>query len=240
MTRDTLYDKPRSEIEKFAFDEQVAAVFDDMVSRSIPLYWEVQKVSAGVARKFYQPNSLIYDLGCSTGNTILAIIEALGPQGMGSIIGVDSSESLLTVCREKLSSSPEVILLTADLENYLPHRASLIVLNYTLQFIEVQKRPQIIKTLYDSLLPGGAMFVTEKITHENPFVEEILTSLYYDFKREHGYSELEIAQKRDALENVLVPLSLDQNRDMLYRSGFETVEVLLKSYCFASFLGIKR
>lgn len=246
MKKDTIYSEPLEAVQEFRFDDAVADVFDDMIPRSVPLYREVQASTARIIRDFAQPGSVVYDLGCSTGESLIRIARAFEhstapPTPMPKLVGIDSSPSMLRRCAERLRVAGcegavelrEENILDATLEG-----ASVVILNYTLQFIPVSARLQLLTNLRRALIPGGALLLAEKIIHRVPTVHRAMNELHWEFKREQGYSELEIAQKRSAIENVLIPLSLDENIDLLRRAGFREVEVLLKSYTFVSLVAV--
>jgi len=245
--KDTVFRKPINQVKDFVFDETVASVFDDMISRSVPHYQEVQSATALIARKLYLPNSLIYDLGCSTGTTLLLLSNAFTDASTDTstdtsvqIVGVDNSRPMLDICQQKLDACRLrgccIQLVESNIEQFLPTQASVVIMNYSLQFIDPAKRLKVLTNICHSLIPGGAVVVTEKVAHNDPSMEELLTELYYDFKRRNGYSQLEISNKREALENVLVPWTLKQNISLLKNAGFRHVEVFLKWYNFASFV----
>jgi len=240
MKKDQIYKEKLAEIKKFAFNEKVAAVFDDMVNRSIPFYQEIHHLILDIAQKFYKPNFKIYDLGCSTGNTILAIYQHLDGKE-ASFIGIDNSESMLKICDEKLNSHGVKVfdLLNENLEEINFENADMFIMNYTLQFIPTTKRAALLKKIYQSLNKGGVFILSEKIKSANITTNNLMTDLYYDFKRRNDYSELEIAQKRQALEDVLIPLTPEKQLALMQKSGFKKVDILFKWYNFACFIGIK-
>ncbi len=246
MQRDTIYSEPLTAVKEFKFDEAVADVFDDMIPRSVPLYREVQASTARIIRDFAQPGSVVYDLGCSTGEslirTALAFQDSATPAAARpALVGIDSSAAMLKKCRERLTAlglHEQVELREEDILAARLDRASVIILNYTLQFVPVSERLALLSALRRALIPGGALLLAEKIIHRVPTVHRAMNELHWEFKREQGYSELEIAQKRTAIENVLIPLSLDENIELLRRAGFREVEVLLKSYTFVSLVAI--
>lgn len=238
--KDSIYSKLQEQVKDFTFNEDVAAVFDDMISRSVPLYADVQQATGLLAGLFARPGTSVYDLGCSTGTTIIEIGKRVPPSV--KLVGIDNSAPMLHQCRKKLAEAApalQVELQESDLAEADVSGASVVVLNYTLQFLPPAKREELLVRLYGQMLPGSVLVLSEKIKHQHPAVQEMMTSLYVGFKRAHGYSELEISQKRDALENVLVPFSLEQNIAMLQRAGFAFVEVFLKSLSFCSMAAIK-
>lgn len=245
VKKDILFKQKLTSPGDFVFDDAVALVFDDMIERSVPHYSEVQHATVEIARKFCRPHSRVYDLGCSTGTT-LSLLATLLAEGIldptVKLSGVDNSESMLLTCSQKLSAlklRDQVELIGGDITTTDLLEPSVLILNYTLQFIEPTKRSPFIRRCYDALLPGGALIVTEKVSHSDQNTEALLTELYYDFKRRNGYSELEISQKREALENVLVALTVEDNIALMEHAGFSRVAIFLKWYNFASFVAVK-
>lgn len=242
MTKDEIFSKPISEIKDFSFDSNVARVFDDMINRSVPLYDHVQTASARIAAKFAKPNSTIYDLGCSTGTTLIKTSAEISDPSI-TLTGVDVSEPMLAECRTKLARlglNHRVSVCNESVTTFAPKNASFVFLNYTLQFIEPTLRKGVLRLIFDNLLEGGALLLTEKVVHDDSLIEELITDLYYAFKRDNGYSQLEISQKREALEKVLQPLSVQENISLLKTVGFTSVDVFLKVYPFTTFLAIKK
>jgi len=232
--RDTVYSTPRNQIGDFTFNAEVARVFDDMITRSVPIYQATQLVSAKVASEVYQPGTRIYDLGCSTGETIIRVAEEC-PESKGNIIGIDSSQEMLKRAEEKLSNDCAILQL-GDVTDVNIENASVVYLNFTLQFIPEFKRPKLLQNIRAGLTENGVLVLAEKLTHHNPKLESLLVSLHHGYKREQGYSELEISQKRDALERVLTPLTENENRTLLRQAGFSECELVLKYYNFGMFI----
>lgn len=226
---------------KFTFDESVAEVFDDMLVRSVPLYQEVNRMVSELATTFYQPQSKIYDFGCSTG-LVLSNLAQCWPFPEFSLVGIDASEAMIAKAKERLAavpSSPKIEFRCENMLQTLVVDASVIIMNYTLQFIPLELRQAFLVHLLEGLRPGGILLISEKTTSSNQIMEPLEVSYYEDFKKRNGYSEMEISQKRKALEDVLIPRSLEQNIDSLRQAGFETVDVVCKWYNFASLLAIK-
>lgn len=238
--KDTIFKSKLEKIKDFEFNENVAAVFDDMVSRSIPFYAEIHRIIIDVLSKAFQEGDSIYDLGCSTGNTIIIINKFLGDKKY-KLIGVDNSPSMLTVTEKKFRDNgiKNVELIQSDLEKIVFEPSGFVIMNYTLQFINPLNRLELLQKIYQSLRPGGIFILSEKIKVENPEIEGLITDLYYDFKRRNGYSELEISQKREALEKVLNPLTPSSQIELLKIAGFKKVEILFRCYNFACYIGIK-
>jgi tRNA (cmo5U34)-methyltransferase len=241
MGKDTIFSTPVSDSKVFTFDKEVANVFDDMIVRSVPMYHEIQGATTRLIVKLCKPDTNIYDLGCSTGNTLISLAdEILDPST--KIIGIDNSPDMLEICKSKLirlRALDRVELQEADILTFTPNNASAIILNYTLQFAPPEQRLVILKRCYQGLIPNGTLILSEKVIHQEPKLQSLFTDLYYDFKRRNGYSELEISQKRTALENVMVPLSTEENIALLKQAGFSRVELYLKWHCFSTFVAIK-
>ena len=236
--RDEIY-KDKVDISKFTFDQKVVDVFDDMVLRSVPGYKQMIELIGLAGRKYPVINSNVYDLGCSTGAATLSIASNLKSASV-KILSIDNSQEMLNQCsRNLLSTDANIQYICDDIENIQFENASLIVLNLTLQFINPKYRSDLIKRIFKSLLPGGALIISEKIIHENEEINKSLISLHESFKRENGYSETEIAQKRKAIEDVLIPESIEQHLKRLSDAGFKKPLVQMQCINFASFLAVK-
>ena len=240
MQRDTLFDSDAPG-EKFQFNEQVAAVFDDMLNRSIPFYREVISMTAEILARTLASGDTVYDLGCSTGTTLLHLA-ALDREGDLRFVGVDSSPAMLARAKEKaaaLSLADRVSFLEGDITAADLKGAGAVIVNYTLQFIETARRPVFLRRIYDGMRPGGILVLSEKVVSRSPEIDVLFQKTYYRYKKERGYSELEIANKREALENVLVPLSIGENSEMLREAGFREIETFFQWFNFVSFLACR-
>jgi tRNA (cmo5U34)-methyltransferase len=241
MKTDEIYKSESMKSTDFAFDSRVVDVFDDMVIRSVPYYPEFQRMIAEIAASFAKPGSTIYDLGCSTGTTFLTL-----DQGIDSSVkftGVDESTEMLEKCALNLEQNGvnrKYSLFAADLNHEVTIvNASVVILCLTLQFVRPLNRAKLIKSIYDQLNPGGIIILVEKVLCESAEFNRRFINYYYDFKRRNSYNELEIAIKREALENVLVPYKVSENIKMLGDAHFKSNEVFFKWYNFAGFVGIK-
>ena len=243
MSKDEVFKESLSVIEDFRFGENVASVFDDMLTRSVPFYPEMQRMIGEMAADFAAPGSRIYDLGCSTGTTLIHLDQVLGERDV-TFVGVDNSEDMLTKCRQKMAEfdfSNKVELTCADLnQGIYVEDASIALMVLTLQFIRPLHRDKLIKSIYEGLRENGALILVEKVLGEDSFFNRSFIKYYYDFKKKNGYSELEISQKREALENVLIPYRLKENQEMLEHAGFHCVEVFFKWYNFTGIVAVKR
>ena len=240
MSGDSLYSNGKV-TEDFSFNDRVADVFDDMLDRSVPFYREVIQASADLIRQLAAPESRVFDLGCSTGSTLLELSRLLPDMNL-HFTGIDNAPAMLDKARRKAAmySKSGVMefrnqdITRADLKN-----ADIIICNYTLQFIRPPLRPAFVSRLYEHLAPGGLLFVSEKVISHHSLLNRKFIDIYHQFKREQGYSELEIAAKREALENVLIPFSIRENINLLTQSGFNPVEPFFQWINFASILAIK-
>lgn len=225
----------------FSFNEKVASVFDDMVSRSIPFYNEMQRMVGELTKTHAQSGTKVYDLGCSTGTTLLHMDKLLSNDIR--LIGIDDSEKMITKCRYKLdgmSMQRKIDLAVVDITKEVPVQdASVVTMVLVLQFIRPVNRLDIARKIYDGLNDKGVFILVEKIlTEETSFNREYI-DYYYDFKRRNNYSELEISQKREALENVLIPYKTSENIKMLNEAGFKEVEVFFRWYNFTGIIAKK-
>lgn len=241
QAKDEVYREARNRIGDFTFDRSVATVFDDMVSRSVPFYGEIQRMIVELAGDFVVPESAVYDLGCSTGTTLINLHPHLDP-GV-RFVGIDNSEEMLAKCRTKLAEhgvERPLELRCLDLnEGVQVDDASLVMLVLTLQFIRPLRRDRLIADIYRGLRPQGCLLLVEKVLGEESLFNRLFIKYYYEMKRRNGYTETEIAQKREALENVLIPYKLLENRELLLRTGFRAVDVFFKWYNFCGIVAVK-
>jgi tRNA (cmo5U34)-methyltransferase len=239
-------DENQKSIRSFAFNDKVAAVFDDMVHRSIPGYAVAQHLTAKIAHSVAKKSSHIYDLGCSTGTSLIKIAQFLSPQTLEEsnikLTGIDLSGDMLKRAKEKIYAfnlGEHITLLEEDLKQVVLEKASLVVSHYTLQFINPENRLPILQKIYASLIPGGCFIFSEKIKHEPQILDDLLNNEYYEFKKGNGYSEVENIRKRLALENVLISLTLDENFTLLSKAQFRNIGILHKELCFTTLIGWK-
>jgi len=235
----------KDEIEKasdFKFSENVAKVFDDMVNRSVPYYGEMQRMMAELAADHAKEGSDVYDLGCSTGTTMIGMDTMIKPDIR--FIGIDDSQKMLDKCKSKLLEvgfSRNYELRCADLSQGVQiTNASVVVLCLTLQFVRPIYRERLLKNIYDGLNSGGVLILVEKILAEDSSFNRDFIKYYYNYKRRNNYSELEISQKREALENVLIPYKLSEDITILRDTGFSHCEVFFKWYNFAGVVAVKK
>ena len=240
-SKDQIYTKNLASQESFKFDDSVADVFDDMIKRSVPGYRTITKMSGLIASIYSIQNSNLYDLGCSLGASTLEMRSQSLPDKC-KIKAIDNSESMLKKCRQAVAEDTNAIPVEfehTDLEKARITNASIVLLNWTLQFIPTENRKRIIHNIYDGLLPGGVLLLSEKILLEDSELNRINIKLHESFKKANGYSDLEIARKREALDNVLIPESLSQHKKRLQLSGFKNCDIWFRYFNFASLIAIK-
>lgn len=241
---DRIYATPQPQISDFAFNEAVVRVFPDMIKRSVPGYPTIVENIGVLAAQFAQPDSLLYDLGCSLGAVTQALRRHVRADGC-RVVAVDNSPAMVERCREYLHAQDSMFqeLLPVSVEEgdilalaFQP--SSVVALNFTLQFIAPDQRLALLGRIRQSLLPGGALILSEKLRFEDAGEQQLLTDLHIGFKRANGYSELEIAQKRSALDNVMKPDSLEQHRQRLLKAGFSKVIPWFQCLNFASLIAL--
>ena len=239
--KDNIYSLPLSRVGDFSFDEQVVKVFPDMIARSVPGYASILSMIEQLASRFVQPGTTVWDLGCSLG-AATRLIRRRAPADC-VIHAVDNSTAMISRLRTLLAQDCEqgcpVELHESDLRTVEIADASFVVLNLTLQFLPPEERTDVIRQVFHGLRPGGALLLSEKICFEEPAQQSLLTELHHDFKRAHGYSDLEVAQKRTAIENRLIPESLPVHTARLHAAGFTTVVPWFQCFSFVSILAVR-
>ncbi|CAI2445227.1 tRNA (cmo5U34)-methyltransferase [Serratia proteamaculans] len=239
--RDTLFSAPIAKLGDWTFDERVAEVFPDMIQRSVPGYSNIISMIGMLAECFVQPDSQVYDLGCSLGAATLSMRRNIKVAGC-NIIAVDNSPAMVERCRRHIDAfraDTPVEVIEADILDINIENASMVVLNFTLQFLEPADRLRLLEQVYRGLRPGGALVLSEKFSFEDTDVGELLFNMHHDFKRANGYSELEISQKRSMLENVMLTDSVAAHKARLKQAGFEHAEVWFQCFNFGSLIALK-
>ena len=239
--QDNLFAAPLSDVEGFRFDQPVVEVFPDMIKRSVPGYATTISMIGTLAERYAQSDSNCYDLGCSLGAATLAMRHRIQSANT-TIIGIDNSPAMIERCQTVIdadSAEVPVALHCQSIEETSITNASVIVLNFTLQFVPVERRLEILSKLWRGLRPGGVLILSEKVSFEDKDHQELMIELHHDFKEANGYSKLEIAQKRSALENVLIPETLETHRSRLKSAGFSSCDVWFQCFNFASMIALK-
>lgn len=240
-SRDSIYNEPHNNIQDFIFDESVVPVFDDMIRRSVPGYASIIHMTSVLAGQYAVANSTCYDLGCSLGAGTLAMRRMITSEHV-KIVAVDNSQAMVEACRQNMlkdESSVAVDVIHSDIGSIEIINGSVVVINFTLQFIDPSQRRDLIQRIYDGLRPDGVLIISEKIKYADEREQELQTQLHHSFKRMNGYSDLEIAQKRTALENVLIPDTLETHQDRLKAAGFENSYVWFRCFNFLSMIAFK-
>ncbi len=242
MGRDEIYTKESANSGSFEFDEAVASVFPDMLKRSIPGYAASIQAIGTLAARYVQPGTRCYDLGCSLGAATLAMQRNINVEGC-RITAVDSAAAMISGCRKSIaanaSKGPPVAIVQGDVREIKIAQASMVVMNYTLQFLAPAERQDMLRKIADGMLPGGILLLSEKVIDDDPSTEKLLVELHHEFKRRNHYSDLEISRKRTAIENVLIPDSVATHRKRLVAAGFSHVGVWLRYFNFVSFVATK-
>ena len=241
MSKDEIFNTKLESVNDFTFGESVAAVFDDMLNRSVPFYQEVQRMTVELATDFAVDGTNVYDLGCSIGTTLLNLNGSIG-SGV-KYIGIDNSEDMLEKCRrnfleKKFASKYELVC--ADLnKGIFLENASVVLMILTLQFIRPLYREKLLENIYHGMNDNGCLLLVEKVIGEESLFNRLFIKYYYDMKKRNHYSDLEISQKREALENVLIPYKLLENRELLLKQGFRYCDVFFKWYNFCGMIAVK-
>lgn len=238
---DKVFSERLVKVDDFNFDDRVADVFPDMIKRSVPGYESIIRHLGTFARLFVTDNSRVYDLGSSLGAASLSIRRSISASGV-EIIAVDNSASMVERSQKIFASFESDIPVTVvenSIENVDISNASMVVLNFTLQFIDKSLRADLLSKIVAGLNPGGLLVLSEKIHFNNPVTEKLIDDMHLDFKRENGYSELEISQKREALQDILIPETFDEHRERLLSVGFRSADIWYQQYSFASMVAIK-
>lgn len=240
MKKDSIYSLPLEKVGDFRFDQQVVQVFGDMINRSVPGYSSILSMIGEIAERHAQPDTNLYDLGCSLGACTLMMHQRV-PNSC-CLHAVDSSEAMLKELKKKLTGvgdGCQIETHLADIRGLSFENASMTVLNFTLQFLKPPERKPLLQRIADSTNPGGALVLSEKICFPDPHEQELMTELHHSFKRANGYSDLEIAQKRTALENTLIPETLEHHLERLKTVGFSKAVCWFQSFNFVSVLAVK-
>lgn len=245
MAEDRIYAQ-KCDVEPFRFDATVAAVFPDMLQRSIPGYAASIEAIGSLAARFVRPGTRCYDLGCSLGAATLAMRQAIRAKAVPDcrILAIDNARAMVERCREIVAAGdsktgPAVEVILGDIRDATIRNASMVTLNYTLQFVEPPDRNELIRRIHDGLNPGGVLVLSEKVLDPDPEIEQLLVDLHHEHKRRNRYSALEIARKRAALENVLIPETVATHRTRLETAGFSRVGVWLRYFNFVSIVAIR-
>lgn len=240
MTEDRLYALPRPAVSDFNFGTETANVFDDMLHRSVPFYDEVQRMITEIVTDFAVDGTNVYDLGCSTCATFRRLQDI---DKEVTFIGIDDSTAMLARADAELKRanfSRSYVLRRQDMHQGLEiNNASVVIMCLTLQFVRPLYRERVMQTIYNGMNHQGCLILVEKVLADETLMNRLFIKYYYDMKRRNGYSDTEIAQKREALENVLIPYRLEENTQLLVSAGFRKPEIFFKWYNFSGMLALK-
>ncbi|MGP1959308.1 MAG: carboxy-S-adenosyl-L-methionine synthase CmoA [Arsenophonus sp. NC-TX2-MAG3] len=239
--KDTLFATPIANLGNWQFDKKVAEVFPDMIKRSIPGYSNIITMIGMLARRFVTPNSTIYDLGCSLGAATLSIHRNIKDKNC-KIIAIDNSAEMIERCQQYVHAckgNAPVEIIKGDILDIKIQNASMVVLNFTLQFIPPTVRQKLINRIYQGLNPGGVLVLSEKFNFSDEKISNLLFNMHYDFKRANGYSELEISQKHNILENSMLTDSINKHKSRLLAARFHHCDLWFQCFNFGSLLAIK-
>jgi tRNA (cmo5U34)-methyltransferase len=238
---DTLFRRKRRQVKDFDFGKDTAKVFDNMLDRSVPFYTEIQRMIGEMAADFAVSGTNLYDLGCSTCTTFVQI-DSIIAKGV-NFIGTDASEAMIAKAKEKLGSYPithPCELICSDLNKSVSiENASVVIMNLVLQFVRPLRRPRVVEEVAAGINKDGCLILVEKVLSPDSTINRLFIKYYYEMKKRNGYSEMEIAQKREALENVLIPYQYFENRDLLVECGFRHCEMFFRWYNFCGMIAIK-
>lgn len=242
---DNIFAETTQAIGDFNFGEKTAEVFEDMLDRSVPLYRELQRMLGEIAVEFAVSGTNVYDLGCSNGVTLETLDTAIRAAGKDvHLIGIDYSKPMLEKAAMRFAERGQAgrtELVLGDLnEGCAIENASVVVLNLTLQFVRPLFRDRLVRSIFEGMHDNGCLILVEKVLGNDSLFNRLFIKFYYDMKRRNDYSDTEIAQKREALENVLIPYRIDENLELLKHNGFGSVDVFYKWYNFAGLIGVKK
>jgi tRNA (cmo5U34)-methyltransferase len=233
MSKDQIYQQQEAEAGSFEFNDAVAEVFPDMLRRSIPGYDATIHAIGRLAARYVQPGTCCYDLGCSLGAAALAMQRNIAADDC-AIIAVDTAPAMIERCQLLLAENPaatECTVLQADVRTIDISNASMVVMNYTLQFLPVDERLEMIRRIHSGMNDGGVFVLSEKVSDDDPDVEALLVELHHDFKRANAYSELEISRK--------VPETATAHLQRIEEAGFRHAGVWLRHFNFISIVAIR-
>lgn len=242
MKSDDIYSKPLGQVVDFKFDDSVVNVFPDMIQRSVPGYSTIVAMIGMLAQRHLTENTQAFDLGCSLGAAALSMAKGCKDINQVNIIAVDNSAAMIKRCTELLIKDPlsrNISLQQQDIQQTSVNNAAMVVLNFTLQFIAIEQRQALLDKIYQGMNPGGVLVLSEKLKFDNQTMAQEFVEMHHAYKAANGYSSMEIAQKRNALENVLLPETLTAHKTRLQNAGFNSIEVWFQCFNFCSILAIK-
>jgi len=232
MSKDNIYADDGRPVDAFRFNQEVVDVFEDMISRSVPHYIDNLEELVALSLDAYQAGTRIYDLGCSKGALALPLALAIR-QLNGEVIAVDNAPAMIAALKAKTGTLP-IRGQCQTIQETSIENASVVILNYVLQFIPREERINVLERIHNGLTPGGILLLSEKICHPDPTLNQVYIDRHHAFKKANGYSLLEISRKRQALEDVLVPETLNAHLERLRAVGFTVADVWDQHYNWVS------
>ncbi len=242
MKQDSLYNQPRKQVVDFVFDDAVVDVFPDMIRRSVPGYENIIALLGILGNQYAQSDSTVYDLGCSLGASTLSLYQQIEASNI-QFISVDNAPAMVEKCSANLQkhmSNSQHQVICQNIQDIEITNASVVVINFTLQFLPIETRQNLLKKIHQGLLSGGCLILSEKIQFENPQKQALLTKWHHAFKRANHYSDMEISQKRTSIDKVLIPETAEVHLTRLKESGFKCTEQWFQCFNFSSFIAIKK
>ncbi len=237
--KDDIYSYTKAASGSFIFDERVARVFDDMISRSVPGYQHILRMLPTLTKQFQVDEANYYDLGCSLGAGLLAISQGLDKR-QANLIGIDNSSAMLEHAQVNLQIVEQTVELREEnLSQSVLENAALTLMNFTLQFIPLAQRPRLLENIYSGMRVGGALILSEKVRFNDQATQALITDIHHQYKSDQGYSDLEISRKREAIDQILIPETLDQHISRLKECGFKIVTPWIQNLQFISLLAVK-
>ena len=234
MHKDKIYFKALKTVPKFKFDHQISNIFDDMINRSVPGYQSILKIIEYLSYRYVNENENIYDLGCSLGASSLALLNGANNRNC-NFFAIDSSLDMIKKSKINISSKyPEEIInfIHDDIRNIKFSNTSFVSLNFTLQFLPINERFDLIKSIKENMNKGGILVLSEKINFNDSLINKQKIDTHEKFKSKNNYTNLEIKQKKIALEGVLFPEKIEEHVSRLNKIGFKKIYHVLQSINF--------
>ena len=228
----------KAENANWRFSGEASNRFDQHVEKSVPFYAAGHELVLGLSDFFLQPNSVGYDLGCATGTLLHALAQRHTNKNV-RLLGIDSEQDMVNIARTRCTELENVEIEHADLTECQLAPCDLIIAYYTLQFVSPRHRQDVFDRIYKRLHWGGALIMFEKVRAPDARFQDMMGTLYNDYKLSRGYSGDEIVAKTRSLKGVLEPFSHAGNIGLLQRAGFEDIETVFKYVCFEGFVAIK-
>ena len=222
----------------WSFGGRTPENFGQHVRRSVPGYEQGHELICALSDFFVKENSICYELGSSIGELTCKLAKQNKDKKGAKWIGIDCEEAM-TDKAKTLCSYSDVEFVTADINLFEYERSDFIIAYYTIQFVPPRLRQDLINKIYETLNWGGAFIMFEKVRGADARFQDILTSLYIDYKLENNYSSEEIVAKSRSLKGILEPFSTQGNIDLLSRAGFQDIMTIMKHICFEGFFCIK-